>query len=146
MEILIKSFVELELEELYELLRLRSEVFVVEQECIYQDIDDKDKNAIHVIGKKNDKIVAYTRIFKPNDYFNNPSIGRVVVAKSYRKQELGKDIMLASIKAIESIFNTFTIELSAQQYLVQFYNDLNFKEEGDGYLEDGIPHIKMIRN
>lgn len=146
MQVVVKSFNELTLDELYAILQLRSQVFVVEQNCIYQDIDEKDKNAIHVIGKKYKKIVAYTRIFRPGDYFKNASIGRVVVDKTFRKNKFGKAIMIASIKTIENSFDEATIELSAQQYLVKFYKGLNFKETGSGYLEDGIPHIKMIRN
>ena len=146
MEVVIKSFNELTLEELYWLLRLRSEVFVVEQNCAYQDIDEKDKKAIHVIGKKNKKVVAYTRLFKPRDYFENTSIGRVVVQKEERKHGFGKEIMLASLKAVEEEIGKVKVEISAQVYLKNFYNDLNFKEVGKEYLEDGIPHIRMIKD
>ncbi|WP_394974443.1 GNAT family N-acetyltransferase [uncultured Croceitalea sp.] len=145
MLIQVKTYQELTREDLYELLRLRTEVFVVEQDCVYQDIDNKDQKAIHVIGTKENQIVAYTRVFKSGDYFDNPSIGRVVVDKSNRKHGYGKDIMLASIEAIENLFGKNNIELSAQVYLKNFYNDLNFKEKGEEYLEDGIPHIRMIR-
>lgn len=146
MEVIIKTFDELTLEELYQLLRLRSEVFVVEQDCVYQDLDNKDQKALHIIGKKEGKTVAYTRVFKPGDYFKNPSIGRVVVEETNRKYGYGKDIMLASIKAIETHFDKSTIELSAQCYLKKFYNDLGFLEKGEEYLEDGIPHVRMIRS
>ncbi len=145
MRIQVKTYQELTREDLYELLRLRIEVFVVEQDCVYQDIDNKDQKAIHVIGTKENQIVAYTRVFKSGDYFDNPSIGRVVVDKSNRKHGYGKDIMLASIEAIENLFGKNDIELSSQVYLKNFYNDLNFKEKDEEYLEDGIPHIRMIR-
>jgi ElaA protein len=145
MNIAVKTYQELTKGELYELLRLRTEVFVVEQDCVYQDIDNKDQKATHIIGKKDNKIVAYTRIFRSGDYFDNPSIGRVVVDKSHRKYGYGRDIMLASIKAIEDFFGRQEIELSAQVYLKRFYNDLNFIEKGEGYLEDGIPHVRMVR-
>ena len=144
MEIRTKTFKELTKEELYELLSLRSQVFVVEQNCVYQDLDNKDQKAFHVIGKKGDKIVAYTRVFKPGDYFKNPSIGRVVVEEANRKSSLGKDIMLASMDTIKTLFKNTTIELSAQTYLIKFYKDLGFMENGEEYLEDGIPHIRML--
>lgn len=141
----IKSFNELTIIELYTLLQLRSEVFVVEQNCVYQDIDGKDKDALHVLGYKNNNLVAYTRIFKSGDYFKNASIGRVVVAKGERKHKYGYDIMETSIKAIKDLFKETKIKLSAQTYLKQFYNNLGFKEEGEEYLEDGIPHIVMVK-
>jgi len=145
MEITTKTFKELTKEELYELLSLRCQVFVVEQNCAYQDLDNKDQKALHVIGKKADKIVAYTRVFKPGDYFKNPSIGRVLVEESSRKSSLGKDIMLASMDTIKRLFKNSTIELSAQTYLKKFYRDLGFIENGKEYLEDGIVHIHMIK-
>ena len=126
----IKTFDELSLEELYQILRLRSEVFVVEQDCVYQDIDFKDQKALHVIGFKDNKIVAYTRIFKPGDYFKVSSIGRVVVAQNQRKYKFGYSIMEASIKAIKDHFNETEIKISAQCYLTKFYNNLGFKEVG----------------
>ena len=145
-DIYTKTFQELTINELYDLLQLRSEVFVVEQNCVYQDIDGKDTKALHVIGKKNNKIVAYTRIFKPGHYFENASIGRVVVSNVERQHKYGYDLMEVSIKTIKGYFNTATIELSAQVYLKKFYNNLGFKEVGEEYLEDGIPHINMIKN
>ena len=144
LNIVIKPFNELSILELYNLLQLRSEVFVVEQDCVYQDIDGKDQNALHVIGYKNDRIVAYTRLFKPGDYFKASSIGRVVVAKNQRQFKYGYDIMEASIKAIKTHFNVTEIQISAQCYLKNFYNNLEFFEIGEEYLEDGIPHIAML--
>ena len=144
LNIVIKPFNELSILELYNLLQLRSEVFVVEQDCVYQDIDRKDQNALHVIGYKNDRIVAYTRLFKPGDYFKASSIGRVVVAKNQRQFKYGYDIMEASIKAIKTHFNVTEIKISAQCYLKNFYNNLEFFEIGEEYLEDGIPHITML--
>lgn len=140
-----KYFIDLTTQELYELLQLRSDVFIVEQNCVYQDIDGKDQKALHILGFKKERLVAYTRIFKPGDYFCEASIGRVVVAKKERKYKYGYDVMKASIKAVKAYFNTTTIELSAQIYLKEFYNNLGFIEEGEEYLEDGIPHIKMIK-
>ena len=144
LNIVIKPFNELSILELYNLLQLRSEVFVVEQDCVYQDIDRKDQNALHVIGYKNDRIVAYTRLFKPGDYFKASSISRVVVAKNQRQFKYGYNIMEASIKAIKTHFNVTEIKISAQCYLKNFYNNLEFFEIGEEYLEDGIPHITML--
>ena len=112
-QVYTKSFSELTTTELYAILQLRSEVFVVEQDCVYQDIDFKDQKAMHIIGVKNDKIIAYTRIFKPGDYFEKASIGRVVVEKNERKFGYGHVIMNHSIAAIKSNFNEATIKISA---------------------------------
>ena len=146
LETSIKQFSELNTQELYDLLQLRSEVFVVEQDCVYQDIDGKDQKALHVLGYKNENLVAYTRIFKPGDYFNDASIGRVVVVENQREHKYGYDIMKASVKAIENHYNTRIILISAQVYLKRFYNNLGFFETGETYLEDGIPHIKMKKS
>ena len=142
----IKTFEELNTTELYNILQLRSEVFVVEQDCVYQDVDFKDQKSLHVIGTKNDKIVAYTRIFKPGDYFDNASIGRVVVAASERTYGFGHDLMKASIKAVKTSFKVDEITISAQKYLKKFYESHNFIQVGEEYLEDGIPHIRMDRD
>ena len=146
MEFKVKSFSELTTDELYKILQLRSEVFVVEQDCVYQDLDFKDQKALHVIGIKNDKIIAYTRIFKPGEYFKEASIGRVVVDQKERKFGYGHDLMKASIKATQEKFQTQEITISAQVYLKKFYESHGFIKSGEEYLEDGIPHIEMIRN
>ena len=146
LKILTKTFKQLTTDELYAILQLRSEIFVVEQDCVYQDLDYKDQIALHVMGFKNGKLVAYTRIFKPGDYFINASIGRVVVAINERKHKYGYDIMNASIKAVKDYFNTEIIKISAQVYLNKFYTNLGFKSVGEEYLEDGIPHIGMIKD
>lgn len=145
MNFIIKYFQELNTTELYNILQLRSEVFVVEQDCVYQDVDFKDQKSLHVFGYKNDKIVAYTRIFKPGDYFENASIGRVVVQENERKYGFGHDVMKASIKAIKDHFKVDKITISAQKYLKKFYESHHFIQVGDEYLEDGIPHIRMDR-
>lgn len=144
LEVEIKTFQELTTQTLYDILQLRSEVFVVEQDCVYQDVDGKDQKALHIIGYKNEKIVAYTRLFKPGDYFKDASIGRVVVAKNQRQHKYGYDIMKASIEAIKTQYKVSEIKISAQCYLKKFYNNLSFFETGDEYLEDGIPHIGML--
>lgn len=146
MDIKVKTFQELTTQELYDILRLRSEVFVVEQDCVYQDIDGKDQKALHIIGYQNHKIIAYTRAFKPGDYFEYASIGRVVVSENERAYKYGYDIMNATIEAVKHQFGVTTIKISAQTYLKRFYNNLQFFEVGEVYLEDGIPHIGMIRS
>ena len=143
--IVVKMFNELSNQELYKILRLRSEVFVVEQDCIYQDMDNKDHKAIHLLYKEDDELVGYTRIFKAGDYYENACIGRVVVVKSERGKDLGKKIMFESIKYIKENLEEEKIELSAQKYLDKFYRDLGFYSVGEGYLEDGIPHQRMIK-
>ncbi|WP_228236609.1 GNAT family N-acetyltransferase [Allomuricauda sp. M10] len=145
MEISVKTFEQLNTTELYQILRLRSEIFVVEQDCVYLDLDNKDQKAIHVVGTKNGQVVAYTRIFQPGDYFKNASIGRVVVAQDQRKFGYGKIIMQASIAAVEERFPNTAIEISAQSYLLKFYSDLGFVAFGEEYLEDGIPHTRMLK-
>jgi len=145
LNIKVKSFEQLTKLELYYLLQLRSEVFVVEQDCVYQDLDGKDEKALHILGLKEDKIVAYTRVFKPGLYFDEASIGRVVVAKNERQYKYGYDIMNASIEAIQDRYKTPEIKISAQSYLNKFYTNLGFKNVGKEYLEDGIPHVAMIK-
>lgn len=145
MEVRIRSFQDLSPEELYEILSLRSEVFVVEQNCVYQDIDQKDQNALHVLGLKEGRILAYCRCFKPGDYFKEAAIGRVLVKKEERGSSFGHEILSASIKAVQEKYNVSEIKLSAQQYLTSFYEAHGFNQTGEPYLEDGIPHIAMIK-
>ena len=143
MNFITKKFSELNITELYEILQLRAEIFVVEQDCVYQDMDFKDQKSLHVFGYKNDKIIAYTRIFRPGDYFDNASIGRVLVVASERKYGFGHDLMKASIAAIKTHFKVTEITISAQTYLKKFYETHHFIQIDDEYLEDGIPHIRM---
>ncbi|MDP2060067.1 MAG: GNAT family N-acetyltransferase [Flavobacteriaceae bacterium] len=141
----LKKFEELSIWELYPILRLRSQVFVVEQDCVYQDLDDKDYKALHLFAKEEENIAAYTRIFKAGDYFDQASIGRVVVDVDFRKRKLGHELMRKSIDAIQTQFNTHKIKISAQLYLKNFYEAHGFVQIGEGYLEDGIPHIAMLK-
>ena len=145
LNLLVKTFDELTTSELYGLLQLRSEIFVVEQDCVYQDLDGKDQKALHIIGTKNSKIVAYSRIFRAGDYLAQASIGRVLVASGERQYGYGRDIMEASIKAVNDKFGETSIALSAQTYLKRFYTSLGFVEKGGEYLEDGIPHVMMVK-
>ena len=144
MKTFIKNFQDLSNTEIYQILRLRSEVFVVEQECIYQDIDNKDKKAVHIFLKEKNEIIAYSRVFKEKEYFENPSIGRVVVANKRRMYGIGKKIMNISIDYIKQNIKAKSIEISAQKYLKKFYSNLGFVQEGDEYLEDNIPHLRMF--
>lgn len=143
--IFVKSFEELSKLELYKILRLRAEVFIVEQDCVYQDVDDKDQKALHVILKKSEEIIGYTRLFWPGDYFKEASIGRVVISKKERHNNYGSELMKASILAISEKMKEKKIKISAQTYLKNFYNNLGFLESGKEYLEDGIPHLAMFK-
>jgi ElaA protein len=143
LEFQIKPFKALTLEELYDVLQLRQEVFAVEQNCVYQDIDGKDQKAFHILGYHENDLAAYTRIFDAGDYFETPSIGRVVVSQKYRNRKWGYDLMEKSIKAIGTVFGKKQITISAQLYLQKFYENLGFVKTSDMYLEDGIPHIQM---
>ena len=140
----IKTFTELSPQDIYNILQLRSEVFVVEQNCVYQDIDDKDQYALHILLKKDDNLIGYSRIFKKGDYFKEASIGRVLIKKQERNNRHGSLLMELSIKAIKDYFKENIIKISAQTYLKKFYNELGFDSIGDEYLEDGIPHIAML--
>lgn len=142
----IKRFEALSLSELYKLLQLRSEVFVVEQNCVYQDIDGKDEKALHLIGEENGEIVAYARLFKPKDYFDEASIGRVVVRETSRSKKLGHILMREAIQVIETHFDVTEITISAQLYLKHFYESHGFVQISDTYLEDDIPHIRMKKS
>ena len=139
----IKPFEALSLSELYNVIQLRSEVFVVEQNCVYQDIDGKDQKALHVIGEYNGETVAYCRIFKSGDYFEQSSIGRVIVKETYRDKKWGHDLIREAIEAIKNSFGETGITISAQLYLKKFYENHGFVQTSEEYLEDGIPHIEM---
>ncbi|WP_333598982.1 GNAT family N-acetyltransferase [Flavobacterium sp.] len=141
----IKRFEALSGKELYDLLQLRSEVFVVEQDCVYQDIDGKDQKALHLIGEDNGQIVAYARLFKANDYFEQASIGRVVVKTTYRDKKLGHILMREAIYFMKSQLDATKITISAQLYLKKFYESHGFIQTSEMYLEDDIPHIEMKR-
>ncbi len=146
MRIIVKRFDQLTNKELYDLLQLRSEVFVVEQQCIYQDPDGKDQLALHVLGYDNYELVAYARAFRPGDYFKEASIGRVVVKENSRARGLAYEIMKAAMDSVRKHFKSDCVALSAQTYLKDFYNKIGFREKGKEYLEDGIPHILMIND
>lgn len=141
----IKTFENLSVNELYDILRLRSEIFVVEQNCVYLDPDGKDKLALHLFGEFNGKIVAYSRLFKAGISFDNASIGRVTVDINYRDRKWGHDLMRESIAGIKSHFGESKITIGAQLYLKKFYESHGFVQTSEMYLEDDIPHIEMIK-
>lgn len=139
-----KKFKELTLEELHDILKLRINVFVVEQNCPYPELDDLDKNAIHQFINKNGEIIAYARILKPGNRFSEYSIGRVVVSKTLRQTGLGIQLMNMGIDFILNNLGATSIKISAQKYLQKFYENLGFQVVTKEYLEDGIPHVGMI--
>lgn len=141
----IKTFNELNNKELYELLKLRSKVFVVEQDCVFLDMDDKDQKSLHVLGFVENVVVAYSRLVPPGVSYKEVAIGRVVTDPDYRRKGMGKELMRISIDNIYEVFGKQTIRIGAQCYLQTFYESLGFIKDSDEYLEDGIPHIEMIR-
>ncbi|TMI63560.1 MAG: GNAT family N-acetyltransferase [Bacteroidetes bacterium] len=140
-----KSFDELTPHELYAILQLRSIVFVVEQNCVYLDMDDKDQHSFHLMGWENEKLCAYTRIVpKGISYKDYTAIGRVVTAPHARGKGAGRELMLHSIAKTIELFGSNSIKIGAQLYLKKFYESLGFIQTSDTYLEDGIEHIEMI--
>jgi len=143
---LVKKFNELTLDELHDILQLRIDVFVVEQNCSYQEVDSKDKHAFHLFCKnKQDKIIAYTRFFKPGDYYKEAALGRVVVHKEFRNQKLGFQLLERTLLAIKENLGEVSIKIGAQTYLKKFYISFGFQQLGEEYIEDGIPHIYMLK-
>ena len=141
----IKKFEELNTVELYEIIRLRAEVFVVEQNCPYQDMDGKDLKSFHLLGiDENKKLIAYSRIVPAGISFKEVSIGRVVTSQKVRGTGVGKELIIESIKAIEKEYGKVPIRIGAQCYLKKFYESLGFEIASKEYLEDNIPHIEMI--
>jgi ElaA protein len=131
---------------LYDVLRLRSEVFIVEQNCVYQDIDRRDVDAMHLLGyNEQGELVAYARLFNAGQCYAQASIGRVIVAQPYRRYGLGRALMQQAITHVEGLFGRQLIKIGAQQHLEKFYGSFGFVQVGEPYVEDGIPHIHMLR-
>lgn len=142
----LKKFNELSVTELYKIVTLRNQVFVVEQNCAYLDTDDYDQEAYHILIWHENVLVAYARIIKPGVKYTNSSIGRVVVNQNHRKLNLGHLLMTYAVKAVNELFKNCDITISAQAHLQHFYNKHGFETISDEYLEDNIPHVEMVRN
>lgn len=142
---LLKKFEELTPHELYAILQLRNEVFVVEQNCVFQDADNHDQNAWHLMGFDENELVAYTRLLPPHTIYSAASIGRVITSSSVRRTGAGKELMRQSIDAVYSLFGKQSIKIGAQLYLKNFYESFGFEKVSDVYIEDGIPHIYMVK-
>jgi len=143
LELVVKKTSELSSKELLNIMQERVKVFVVEQNCPYQEIDTEDENAIHVELKKAGKLVAYTRII-PHEDQKHISFGRVLVVKPYRKLKLGRKIVKATLDQIKKQYPTKDIKIQAQSYLQEFYSSFGFKAVSGVYLEDNIPHLDMV--
>ena len=144
MECCIKLFKELTVEDLYEISKIRNEVFVVEQNCVYQDCDDKDKEAYHLFIRDKQEIIAYLRILGREVSYQEVSIGRVLSNKNYRGQGFGRAIMMKAIEFINNTLNENEVRISAQEYAIPFYETVGFKVISESYLEDNIPHVEML--
>ncbi|MGZ5263786.1 MAG: GNAT family N-acetyltransferase [Kaistella sp.] len=142
----VKTFSQLSTEELYEILKIRQEVFIVEQTCFYLDADGYDEKAVHVWAEKDGEIAAYCRIFDQGIKYPEASIGRVLTHPDFRKLSLGKTLVRFAINAIQARFRSERIKISAQDYLLKFYSEFGFRDTGNKYLEDDIPHTEMIKN
>lgn len=142
---ILKSFDKLAVNELYAILRLRTEVFVVEQNCVFQDMDNKDQQCHHLMGWNDNLLAAYTRLVPPGVSYEQASIGRVVTSPLARGGGLGKTLMEKSIEETLNLYGPGSIKIGAQLYLKKFYQSLGFSQIGDIYDEDGIDHIHMIR-
>mgnify|MGYP005812003335 CR=1 FL=1 len=145
MEWRLKTFVNLDVQELYAILRLRSEVFVVEQQCVFQDMDNKDQECYHLMAWEDGRLISYTRLVPPGVSYAEPSIGRVVTSPTVRGRGMGKVLMEKSIEETLRLFGKTPIKIGAQLYLKHFYESLGFSQSSDIYDEDGIDHIEMIR-
>lgn len=142
---LLKRFDELTPYQLYAILQLRNEVFVVEQNCVFQDADDKDQNSYHLMGFLDNKLVAYTRLVPAGVSYEQASIGRVVTSPSVRRSGAGKLLMQQSIDSLYALFGKVPIKIGAQLYLQHFYESFGFVRISDVYDEDGIDHIYMLK-
>ena len=145
MKWILRKFDELTVKELYAILQLRNEVFIVEQHCAYQDLDDKDQKSFHFMCWKDDMLVAYTRLVPAGVSYDEPSIGRVVTSPVIRRNGMGKELMQRSIEETITLFGRKDIRIGAQLYLKRFYESLGFVQVSEVYLEDGIEHIEMIK-
>ncbi len=142
------AFNELSTDQLFELLKLRQDIFVLEQQCLYPDIDEKDRSSHHLLGyyENSSNLVAYLRIVCPGMSYREPSLGRVAVAKAIRRNGMGEILVERGVQELRKLYPDTRIQIGAQYYLKQFYESAGFETSGETYLEDGIPHIDMIKN
>lgn len=140
------NFSELTTQQLYEVLFLRSNIFIVEQNCAYTDIDGKDPSALHLLGMEENSLQSYLRLFPPTDLVNYVIFGRIVTKKSARSKGYGKLLMEELLHYCDANYPGISIKCSAQKYLTRFYEHFGFKTYGDSYEEDGISHIEMRRD
>lgn len=141
----VKAFQDLTVDELYNLLRLRSEVFVVEQNCVFLDQDDKDQKCFHLLLYADEQLVGYSRLVPAGLSYAEISIGRVITTLSARGKGLGKVLMELSIAYCQELLGAGVIRIGAQTYALKFYESLGFESDGEVYDEDGIEHIEMLR-
>jgi ElaA protein len=139
-----KAFDQLTPFELYRILRLRNKVFVVEQNCVYDDTDGKDLSCFHLCGYLNDELVAYARIVPPGVSYAEPCLGRIATALAVRRKGIGRELMRKGIDIVKELYGNTGIRISAQAYLIDFYSSFDFNSIGEPYLEDDIPHIEML--
>lgn len=140
-----KHFKDLTTDEYFEILHLRIAIFVVEQDCPYQEVDQKDRKSYHLFGRaENGEIIAVTRILPPGVSYQEASIGRVALKKEYRGKGIADELMHESLRFIENKLGKQNIRISAQQYLLNYYTKHGFNQVGEMYLEDNIPHVEMI--
>lgn len=141
-----KTFDQLSKEELYELLSLRQSIFVVEQKSWYLDADGLDNCSLHLLIKLNDVLLGYLRLLPPKIKYDTPSIGRIAILENYRGNKIGSRLVKEGIQKSLETFSTHSLTISAQEYLIKFYEDHGFKVFGEVYNEDGIPHIQMVKD
>lgn len=140
-----KKFEALNPYELYQIMQLRNEVFVVEQNCVYNECDGKDPKCLHLWCTLNGEIAAYCRIVPPGVSYDEPSFGRIVSKPGYRDRKLGHQMMSFILQVIENYYNTTSVKISAQVYLEKFYEQYGFHQTSEHYLEDTLPHMEMTR-
>jgi ElaA protein len=146
MEIELKHYQDLTKDEFHDMIALRIEVFVIEQDCPYQDLDGLDKDAYHLLLKENHEIIGTLRILKEGINYPEISIGRVVSSPKHRKRKLGHLMMERAMRFIQKELNSDSVRISAQTHLCAFYEKYGFLRTGNDYLEDGIPHSEMLHN
>ncbi|MBM7713945.1 ElaA protein [Bacillus thermophilus] len=144
MEWKLKTFDELTVDELYSILQARVDVFVVEQECAYRELDDHDRVAFHLYAVDAGKLAGYARILPPGSAYRELSIGRVLIRKEYRRKGLAKELMKRALRFIQQQTTVDCVKVQAQEYLLSFYGSFGFQPVSEVYMDEGIPHVDMI--